>query len=64
MTRFYNYVLVAMHLKCLQMYSGKDACTVTINKPVNYMALAVMILMRGKDITRAIGRARPFQLPK
>ena len=29
---------------------------VTINEPVDYMARAVMILMRGKDITWAIGR--------
>ena len=29
---------------------------ITINEPVDYMARAVMILMRGKDITRAIGR--------
>ena len=28
----------------------------TINEPVDYMARAVMILMRGKDIKRAIGR--------
>ena len=28
----------------------------TINEPVDYMAQAVMILMRDKDITRAIGR--------
>jgi len=31
----------------------------TINEPVDYMARAVMILMRGKDITRAIGRVGP-----
>ena len=29
---------------------------ITINEPVDYMERAVMILMRGKDITRAIGR--------
>ena len=28
----------------------------TINEPVDYMARAVIILMRGKDIMRAIGR--------
>ena len=28
----------------------------TINEPVGYMARAVMVLMWGKDITRAIGR--------
>jgi hypothetical protein len=32
---------------------------ITINEPVDYMARAVMILMRGKDITWAIGRGRP-----
>ena len=31
----------------------------TINEPVYYMARAVMILMRGKDITWAIGRVGP-----
>jgi len=31
----------------------------TINEPVDYMARAVRILMRGKDITRAIGRVGP-----
>ena len=29
---------------------------ITINEPVDYMARAIMILMRGKDITQAIGR--------
>ena len=29
---------------------------ITINEPVDYMAQAVMILLQGKDITRAIGR--------
>ena len=29
---------------------------ITFNEPVDYMARAVMILMQGKDITRAIGR--------
>ena len=29
---------------------------ITINEPVDYMARAVMMLMRGKDIKRAIGR--------
>ena len=28
----------------------------TINQPVDYMAQGFMILMRGLDITRAIGR--------
>jgi len=32
---------------------------ITINEPVDYMARAVMILMRGKDITQAIGRVGP-----
>jgi len=32
---------------------------ITINEPVDYMEWAVMILMRGKDITRAIGRVGP-----
>ena len=32
---------------------------ITINEPVDYMAQAVIILMRGKDITRAIGRVGP-----
>ena len=31
----------------------------TINEPVDYMARAIMILMRGKDIMRAIGRVGP-----
>ena len=31
---------------------------ITINEPVDYMARAVMILMWGEDITRAIGRGR------
>ena len=31
----------------------------TFNEPVDYMAWAVMILMRGKDITWAIGRVGP-----
>ena len=31
----------------------------TMNEPVDYMALAVMILMRGKDIMWAIGRVGP-----
>jgi len=30
-----------------------------MNEPVDYMGRAVMILMRGKDITRAIGRVGP-----
>ena len=29
---------------------------ITINEPVDYMARAVMIFRRGKDITQAIGR--------
>ena len=29
---------------------------ITINDPVDYMARAVIILMQGKDIMRAIGR--------
>ena len=33
----------------------------TINEPIDYMARAVMILMRGKDIMRAIGRGRPWK---
>ena len=32
---------------------------IAINEPVDYMARAVMILMRGKDIMRAIGRGGP-----
>ena len=32
---------------------------ITINEPVDYIAQAVMIFMRGKDITRAIGRGVP-----
>ena len=31
----------------------------TINEPVDYMAWAVLILMLGKDILRAIGRSWP-----
>ena len=34
----------------------KLALILTINQPVDYMARAFMILMRGKDITWAIGR--------
>ena len=34
---------------------------ITINEPVDYMAQAVMILMRGKDITKAIGRVGPWK---
>ena len=33
----------------------------TINEPVDYTARAVMILMRGKDITRAIERVGPWK---
>ena len=32
---------------------------ITNNEPVDYMARAVMILMWGKDIARAIGRVGP-----
>ena len=36
---------------------GESSCgELTINEPVDYMPQAVMILMRGKDITWAIGR--------
>jgi len=34
----------------------RTSIILTINEPVDYMAQAVMILMRGKDITWAIGR--------
>ena len=34
---------------------------ITINEPVGYMARAVMILMRGKDITGSIGRGGPWK---
>ena len=32
---------------------------ILFNEPVDYMARAVLILMRAKDITRAIGRFGP-----
>ena len=34
----------------------------TINKPVDYKARAIMILMWGKDIMRAIGKVGPFEV--
>ena len=37
----------------------KGQVFITNNEPVDYMARAVMILMRGKDIARAIGRVGP-----
>ena len=37
----------------------RTSIILTINEPVDYMARAVMILMRGKDITWAIGRVGP-----
>ena len=56
------------------IYLHERLGTITIDEPVDYMARAVMILMWGKDIMRAIGRvgpqkvktfmAQPFQWPK
>ena len=44
---------------CLRAHMGRPI--ITINEPVDNMAQAVMILMRGKDITRAIGRGGPWK---
>ena len=47
---------------CTRTYHGKSKISaqqeqvITINEPVDYMAHAVMILMREKDITRVIGK--------
>ena len=40
-------------------YNERHWIIITINEPVDCMARAVMILMRGKDITRAIGKGGP-----
>ena len=45
--------------KVIDVPTKKVEFLITINEPVDYMAQAVMILMRGKDILRAIGRAGP-----
>ena len=48
------------------LFRGPSVChcvmkcpAITINELFDYMARAVMILMRGKDITGAIGRVGP-----
>ena len=48
-----------MHIKCDSVKQSQcvELLVITINEPVDYMAWALMILMRGKDIMRAIGRA-------
>ena len=47
-------ILMAFHRT--RMKEIGTGSTITINQPVDYMALGFMIFMRGIDITRAIGR--------
>ena len=56
---FKNYLWIITNTVLKGLSREMDRSIITINEPVDYMVWAVMILMPGKDITRAIGRVGP-----
>jgi len=55
----FSHVIYFYEIYLYALYFNKVSKVLAINEPVDYMAQAVIILMRGKDITWAIGRGRP-----